>query len=165
MLLIVGPDTPAGAIDSNTRTQVDIAPTVGRLLGFSTPLSVGAVLASAIVTNVANTSSMLPRQFALDQNYPNPFNPTTAIGYRLLAISDVKLSVFDLLGREVALLVQEQKEAGYYSVQWNASALPSGIYLYRLSVVPPARRDLVPTEGRNGQAGDYVATRKMILTK
>jgi len=165
MLLIVGPDTPAGAIDSSTRTQVDIAPTVGRLLGFSTPLSVGVVLASAIVTNIANTSSMLPRQFALDQNYPNPFNPTTAISYRLLAVSDVKLSVFDLLGREVALLVQEQKEAGYYSVQWNASALPSGIYLYRLSVVPSARRDLVPTEGRNGQAVDYVATRKMILTK
>jgi hypothetical protein len=87
------------------------------------------------------------------------------ISYQLLALSHVTLKVFDALGREVALLVQGQKEAGYHSVQWNASGLPSGIYLYRLSVVPSARRDLVPTEGRNGQAGGYVATRKMILTK
>ena len=103
--------------------------------------------------------------FGLAQNYPNPFNPTTAISYQLLANGFVTLKVYDVLGREVASLVEGQKGAGSYTVQWNASGMPSGIYLYRLSVVPSARRDLVPTEGRNGQTRDQVATKKMILTK
>ena len=103
--------------------------------------------------------------FGLAQNYPNPFNPTTAISYQLLANGFVTLKVYDVLGREVASLAEGQKEAGSYTIQWNASGMPSGIYLYRLSVVPSARRDLVPTEGRNGQTRDHVATKKMILTK
>jgi len=103
--------------------------------------------------------------FGLAQNYPNPFNPTTAISYQLLANGFVTLKVYDVLGREVASLAEGQKEAGSYTIQWNASGMPSGIYLYRLSVVPSARRDLVPTEGRNGQTRDQVATKKMILTK
>jgi hypothetical protein len=89
----------------------------------------------------------LPATTSLAQNYPNPFNPRTAISYQLSAISVVKISVVDVLGREVALLVQEQKAAGTYSVQWNASGLPSGVYLYQL------------------RAGSFVETRKMVITK
>jgi N-acetylmuramoyl-L-alanine amidase len=85
--------------------------------------------------------------FGLAQNFPNPFNPTTAISFQLSDVSQVALKVFDVLGREVASLVEGQKGAGSYTVQWNASGLPSGIYLYRL------------------QTRDQVATRKMILTK
>ncbi|MBF8296025.1 MAG: hypothetical protein HW389_2570 [Bacteroidetes bacterium] len=116
-------------------------------------------------TAIGKESQNSPHGFSLYQNYPNPFNPTTNFEFRISNFGFVSLKVFDVLGREVALLVQEQKEAGYYVVQWNASGLPSGIYLCRLSVVPSARRDLVPTEGRNGQAGDNVAMRKLILTK
>jgi len=135
--------------------------TTGSASGQSRSIS---ATATEITTDLDGQSS-LPDEYALYQNYPNPFNPTTAISFRLSAVSSVQLSVFDVLGREVAVLAQGKRGAGYYSVQWNASGLPSGIYLYRLSVVPSARRDLVPTEDRNGQAGDYVATRKMTVTK
>lgn len=74
----------------------------------------------------------IPTSFALDQNYPNPFNPSTIISYQLPMNSYVTLKVYDVLGREVASLVNEKKEAGAYSVQWNASGFSSGIYLCRL---------------------------------
>ncbi|MDD8018559.1 MAG: T9SS type A sorting domain-containing protein [Bacteroidota bacterium] len=76
--------------------------------------------------------SMLPSEFKLHQNYPNPFNPTTVISYQISANSFVTLKVYDLLGREVAFLVNEKVDAGNYSTQWNASSFPSGIYFYRL---------------------------------
>jgi len=71
-------------------------------------------------------------QFWLSQNYPNPFNPSTKISYQLPVTVDVTLKVFDLLGREVAVLVNEEKSAGNYEVEFNASGLPSGIYFYTL---------------------------------
>ncbi len=91
--------------------------------------------------------SAKPAVFALDQNYPNPFNPTTTIKYELPKTSMVKLSVFDLLGREVATLVNERKDAGAYQVRFDGSALPSGIYFYRIV------------------AGDFVQTRRLALVK
>jgi hypothetical protein len=105
------------------------------------------------------------REFHLGQNYPNPFNPTTVISYQVAVGSSVRVSVFDILGREVAILVNEKKPAGSYQVQWNASREPSGVYFYRLSAVPSVQRDLVPTEGQNGQAGGILQTRKMLLLK
>ena len=83
----------------------------------------------------------------LDQNYPNPFNPTTAISYQLSANSFVTLKVYDLLGREVATLVNSQLPAGSYQTSFDASHLSSGVYLYEL------------------RAGDFVQTRKMALMK
>jgi hypothetical protein len=74
----------------------------------------------------------MPSQFTISQNYPNPFNPTSTIEYQIPNQSFVALKIFDLLGREVAVLVNERKDAGNYSVQWNASSFSSGIYLYRL---------------------------------
>jgi hypothetical protein len=88
-----------------------------------------------------------PVGFSLAQNYPNPFNPTTALSYELLAASDVRLTVFDVLGREVAVLVNERKPAGSHTVQFDGSGLATGVYLYDL------------------MAGSFVQTKKMILLK
>ncbi len=74
----------------------------------------------------------VPSIFSLSQNYPNPFNPSTHIVYRVARSSQTKLTVFDLLGKEVARLVDEVKPAGEYEVNFNASNLPSGTYIYRL---------------------------------
>ena len=74
----------------------------------------------------------LPGTFALDQNYPNPFNPVTTIQYTLGAASNVKLTVFDVLGRKVATLVDGTQPTGTYEVTFEATDLPSGLYLYRL---------------------------------
>ena len=87
------------------------------------------------------------RDFALLQNYPNPFNPTTTISYQLPANSFTTLKVYDVLGRETAVLVNEMKNAGTYSVQWNASQFSSGMYFVKMS------------------AGNFVATKKLLLMK
>ncbi len=94
-----------------------------------------------------NKSSMAPLTFALEQNYPNPFNPATTIQFSIAKSSIVNLRVFDVLGREMATLVNGQMNAGGHEVKFDASRLSSGIYLYRLTV------------------GNYVETKKMLLVK
>lgn len=86
-------------------------------------------------------------KFSLSQNYPNPFNPTTTITYTLAKADDVSLKVYDLLGREVAVLFSEHQLVGHYTVNFNAQHLASGTYLYKL------------------QAGSLVETKKMTLVK
>ena len=99
-------------------------------------------------TNIVSVESEeIPIEYALQQNFPNPFNPTTTIKYSVPELSKVKLTLFNLLGEEIATLVIEEKVAGYYTVAFNAARLPSGIYFYRL------------------QAGDFIQTKKMILMK
>ncbi len=88
-----------------------------------------------------------PSVFSLSQNYPNPFNPSTTINYQLPVNSFVTLKVYDVLGNEVAALVNEQKPAGEYEVEFNASELVSGVYFYTL------------------RAGDYVSTKKTVLLR
>lgn len=85
--------------------------------------------------------------FTLEQNYPNPFNPSTLIGYVLKEKSSVRLSVHNIIGEELAVLINETQDKGYHSVNFNAQNLPSGVYLYKL------------------QAGDFTAMKKMILMK
>jgi len=119
---------------------------------------------ASILTGVESGENVLPSSISLSQNYPNPFNPSTTISYQLPKASNVSLQIFNALGQRVATLAEGEKEAGFHKVQWNAS-VPSGIYFYRLSVVPSARRDLVPTGGRSGQAGQYVETRAMTVLK
>jgi predicted GH43/DUF377 family glycosyl hydrolase len=89
----------------------------------------------------------VPQHFMLEQNYPNPFNPTTSIEYGISNTEQVTLKVYDVLGREVAVLVNEKKAPGSYEVKLNASALASGVYLYRLT------------------AERFAQTRKMIVVK
>ncbi|SMO38346.1 Por secretion system C-terminal sorting domain-containing protein [Gracilimonas mengyeensis] len=91
--------------------------------------------------------SMLPTEFTLAQNYPNPFNPTTNIRYSVPELTDVRLEIYDLLGRKVQTLVNSKQSAGWYVYDWNASHLASGIYFYRL------------------QAGKHVQTKKLTLIK
>ncbi len=98
-------------------------------------------------TSVGGVSSNIPENYSLNQNYPNPFNPTTQIKYQLPTISYVTLKVYDLLGREVATLVDGVEEPGYKSVQFNGSGFSSGVYFYRL------------------EAGGFVASKKLLLLK
>ncbi|MFH1196301.1 MAG: S8 family serine peptidase [bacterium] len=89
----------------------------------------------------------IPTEFALFQNYPNPFNPTTVISFQLPVISKVNLKIYDILGREVAALVNEEKPAGTYEVKFDGSQLSSGIYIYKLV------------------AGSFIQSKKLILMK
>lgn len=84
------------------------------------------------LTSANDPPRVLPASFALHQNFPNPFNPSTTIRYDLPARASVRLSVFDILGREVAVLVDRTEDAGVKSVVWNAGSLPSGVYVMRL---------------------------------
>jgi len=103
---------------------------------------------SQLVTSVGEQStSSAPTAFSLLQNYPNPFNPSTTINYELPTSSLVTLKVFDLLGREVAILANEEKTAGRYSVRWNAGNMSSGVYFYRLD------------------AGAFSETKKLLLLR
>jgi uncharacterized lipoprotein YddW (UPF0748 family) len=113
-------------------------------------------------TTAGVADEQAPAIFALEQNYPNPFNPTTSIGYSVGVVglpagqaggqssvvsSHVRLAVYDLLGREVAVLVDERKQPGVYTATWNAAGKASGVYIYRLT------------------ANDYTQSRMMVLLK
>ncbi len=103
-----------------------------------------------------------PGEFSLSQNYPNPFNPTTSIRFQIMKSSQVELKVFDILGREVATLVDERLPAGTHETTFNAKGLASGVYLYRLQVRP-----LYSAIGRDskGGAGEDVQSKRLILLK
>jgi photosystem II stability/assembly factor-like uncharacterized protein len=96
----------------------------------------------------------VPTEFALAQNYPNPFNPSTIISYQLPMTNEVRLVVYDLLGREVQTLVNTRQAAGSYRVNFNAASLSSGVYFYRLSA-----------GGATNGVGNFVQTKKMMLIK
>lgn len=81
---------------------------------------------------IFNTKLPIPNQYALEQNFPNPFNPVTTLKYDLPLTSNVKLKIYNTLGRLVTVLVDEIQEAGYKSVNWNSSNIASGVYFYRL---------------------------------
>jgi hypothetical protein len=102
---------------------------------------------SQITTSAPMASSPMPPDFQLLNNYPNPFNPSTTIRYALPTRAHVTLTVFNTLGQQVATLVSEVQEAGYHDVRFDASGLASGVYLYRL------------------QAGEYVATKRLVLVR
>jgi len=122
----------------------------GSYFGTGYNLLVKAVLAG--VTDVERVSELVPDAMELDQNYPNPFNPSTAIRYSLPHAADVRLTVYDVMGREVATLVSERQSPGFYETRWNGktaagTAVATGVYFYSL------------------QAGEMSLTRKMVLVK
>lgn len=107
----------------------------------------GVYKTSIAITSVTN-NEFLPNHFELFQNYPNPFNPETTISYKLSAVSDVDLKIYDVLGKEVSTLVNEVQQPGVYNVKFtNNSSLSTGIYFYRL------------------QAGNFIQTQKMLFLK
>ena len=100
------------------------------------------------VTGIADTlANAIPREYVLFQNYPNPFNPVTHIRFGLPKASRVRIEVFNILGQQVAILLDGRKPAGYHEVVWDAKEMSSGLYVYRI------------------QASDFVQTRKMILMR
>ena len=94
---------------------------------------------TGIPTEVHQPSDQVPNKFFLEQNYPNPFNPSTRISYQLPTVSLVSLKVFDVLGQEVATLVNRVEEPGYKSIRFDAGNLPSGVYLCRLEAAGSAQ--------------------------
>jgi hypothetical protein len=96
---------------------------------------------------VANNKNEIPKEFLLSQNYPNPFNAITVINYRLPKAGNVKLVVYDILGREIRTLVNEFKQAGSYNVSFDASSLASSVYFYKI------------------EAGSFIQIKKMVLIK
>jgi len=101
---------------------------------------------------IININSEIPKEFNLYQNFPNPFNPVTRIRFDVAAkvrreTANVEMTIFDILGKEVEILVNEELKPGTYEVQWDATNFPSGIYYYTLSV------------------GDYRETRKLVLIR
>jgi triacylglycerol esterase/lipase EstA (alpha/beta hydrolase family) len=104
-------------------------------------------LLTSIVTNIQKENNISPNDFKLEQNYPNPFNPKTVIRFQLSVVGQVSLRVYDVAGREVATLVNEELGVGSYLVRFDAGSLASGVYFYSLT------------------AGDYKVTKSMILMK
>ena len=111
------------------------------------PLASNDVFEFSTTATIVADKNLLPDRFELLQNYPNPFNPQTTFEFRVSGLVFVSFKIFDVLGREVATLVNEIRPPGSYTVRWDASKLPSGFYFFRL------------------HAGDFIETRKMVLLK
>ncbi len=126
---------------------VDYAIVAGTSLADLQANADAAIVYGQYVSGELTSFTAAPADFVLKQNYPNPFNPTTKIRYQIPKLSFVTLKVFDVLGREVAALVNEEKPAGRYEVEFNATSLSSGVYFYQL------------------QAGSFVETKKMVLLR
>jgi hypothetical protein len=92
-------------------------------------------------------NSNMPKEFKLTQNFPNPFNPMTKINFALPKQGFVTLKIYDIIGREIKTLVNEVKQTGYYTVDFNGSSLASGVYFYRI------------------QSGDFISVKRMVLIK
>jgi hypothetical protein len=107
----------------------------------------GITRGTGIVTGITPIESGIPGGFRLHQNYPNPFNPSTSIKFEVPKATHVGLVIYDELGREIAILVNEKLAPGTYEADWDASNFSSGTYFYKL------------------MAGDYAETKKMILIK
>ena len=131
-MVVIAPGTSAGKLEGIVVYAIDYE---------------GNVVEPAVVTSTDGTDPELPDSFALHGNYPNPFNPTTTIGYDVPETSDVKIAVYDALGRMVDALRTSRQVPGAYTVTWNAQFMPSGVYFVRM------------------EAGSFVETRKMVLTK
>ncbi len=100
-----------------------------------------------IPVSIQNINQEIPKDFKLFQNYPNPFNPISKIKFQIAKLTDAKLVIFDVLGREVATLVNEQFQPGTYEVEWDAADYPNGVYYYKLII------------------DEYTETKKMVLIK
>ena len=99
------------------------------------------------MVDVKEKTGKIPTEYSISQNYPNPFNPTTKIKFGLPKAGFTRITVYDLLGRDIMTLINNELKAGYHEINIDAHNLPSGIYLYKI------------------QSGDFTKTKKMILMK
>ena len=144
--MAVGPDVEVGLVSDIQRSIPDITPTIGELMGFTADFATGTAMIELFTTSAGlNSSPEIPWLNPI--NYPNPFTPVTIIQYKLPDRSDVEVTIYDLLGNEVTTLVSETQEAGFKSVQWDATNVANGMYFYQI------------------RAWKYVQTRKMVLLK
>jgi hypothetical protein len=128
-------------VDSTKLKPVNLKPT----LLYDLPTQAGGTY--TIVSTSTGVKQIIPQRYSLEQNYPNPFNSSTVISFSLPLKSSVLLKVFDIMGREVATLVNEELAAGNHYHQWDASNISSGVYFYRL------------------QAGSFTQTKKLVLLR
>ncbi|MBN2426619.1 MAG: VCBS repeat-containing protein [Calditrichaceae bacterium] len=119
---------------------------LGNESGYSLPDSVDIE-----ITAIRSSGRCLPENYILYQNFPNPFNPTTTISYQLPVGGEVELSIYNLLGQRIAILVSEKQQSGMYNVQWDATGFTSGVYFYRIKVL--------------GNMKNFVQTKKLVLLK
>jgi hypothetical protein len=105
-------------------------------------------------TAIEPISSVIPKEFKLYQNYPNPFNSKSKIKMQIAKLGNVKLAVYDMLGREVGVLVNEELKPGTYEVEWDGTGNPSGIYFYRIVI----HSDKI-------EAGLFTGVKRMVLVK
>ncbi len=136
------------AAETEPRAGIPIhfgAPDNSQFLPFT--LYLDDIEVTVVTTGIKDQLSSLPKNYSLSQNYPNPFNPTTAIDYQLPKSGHVSLKVYDMLGNEIATLVNENKEAGSYTANFNAGNISSGVYFYTL------------------QASGYTMTKKLVVLK
>ena len=143
---------PSGFGFSQSATATLISSVGEPFVGFSqigsTSIYSGSLFRNiVIITGLRENKNQLPHEYALYQNYPNPFNPSTTVRYDLPRTTFVTLSIFDVLGRQISTIVEEEKPAGAYQVNVYAPNLPSGVYFYRL------------------QARDFVKTKKFVLLR
>jgi predicted extracellular nuclease len=136
-------------------TSFKVGNTIGKLFGiiyyqnsrYKLEPRTNADFVDVVLTAVQRTGPEMPKQYALDQNFPNPFNPTTTIRYNIPAESKVTLKIYNLIGQEVATLVNTNQRMGEYTVQFDGAKLSSGVYFYRLT------------------AGSFIQTKKLLLLK
>ena len=127
---------------TNSAVSVEIA---NALHAGSDHLPIMAEIDFSLPSKISDSTHQIPEGFKLEQNYPNPFNPRTYINYRLQIASNVELSIYNLRGQRVAVLVSEKQQAGYHHTQWDAHGFASGIYYYIM------------------KAGDFQEIKKMVL--
>jgi hypothetical protein len=159
-----GPSPLVGDFDNNGDVEYAFASIAGKIHYFNTQFpynknfgfwnsykhdmqNSGSILPIEIFTDINETNYATPAEFELMQNYPNPFNPTTSIKYAIGSRQFVSLKVYDVLGNEIATLVNEEKPAGIYEIEFRGNNITSGIYFYTLST------------------GNFLSTKKMILLK
>jgi len=140
-----------GTLGSPTPTVTTPTPTI---TSPSSSTGTGGTVTTICLVGIQPISNEIPSSYELYQNYPNPFNPTTKIKFDIAmfplyerGVRGVLIKLYDILGCEIAVLVNEQLKPGKYEVDWDASNYPSGVYYYKLS------------------SGDFTETRKMILVK
>ena len=139
-----------GALDDSTSVSSGVSDDGQFIVGYGlngiTGQDEGYILDISVITSV-DESQIIPGSVVLNQNFPNPFNLSTIISYQLPISGQVSLKVYDLFGREIKTLVNEEKPSGFYEVNFDASKNTPGIYIYKL------------------QAGSFGVTKKMILMK